>query len=207
MYRWQKETVKCWKLIEILIKPVLSGDPVPFWRLDPGSGMGKKNQDPDPGWSYFRSLKTIFWNKIIKFCDAMWIRIRDPEIFLTLDPGSGIRDGKNSDLVFGINIPDPQHWIEELSKENRTKKQNLTLLSLHREKCRKWDIYWRHMQPDYRNAIHHDGARKGKHTTHIPGQLNKQTWVSYPPPPPPPLSWGEEKGLNTDTSHAILLWL
>ncbi len=38
------------------------------------------------------SLETIFWVKILKFFDAN----EDPEIFLTLDPGSG------------INIPDPQ---------------------------------------------------------------------------------------------------
>jgi hypothetical protein len=37
----------------------------------------------------------------------MRIRIRDPES-LTLDPGSGIRDGKN--------IPDPQHCIQDVTK-------------------------------------------------------------------------------------------
>ncbi len=44
------------------------------------------------------SIETIFWVKILRFYDA------DPGsgIFLTLDPGSEIRDGKNSD-------PDPQH--------------------------------------------------------------------------------------------------
>jgi hypothetical protein len=26
--------------------------------------------------------------------------------------GSGIRDGKNSDPEIGINIPDPQHWLQ-----------------------------------------------------------------------------------------------
>jgi hypothetical protein len=46
------------------------------------------------------SLETIFWVTILQFFDA--------------DPGwkkfgSGIRDGKNSDLGSGINIPDPQH--------------------------------------------------------------------------------------------------
>ncbi len=39
------------------------------------------------------SLETIFWLKILKFFDA--------------DPGSGFRDGKNSDPGSGINIPDP----------------------------------------------------------------------------------------------------
>jgi hypothetical protein len=46
-------------------------------------------------------LETIFWVKILKLFDAY--------------PGSGIRDGKNSDpgwkkVGSGINIPDPQHW-------------------------------------------------------------------------------------------------
>ncbi len=42
------------------------GDPVPFWPLDPGSGMGK-NQDPGSGSGMnnpdqiSESLKTIFW--------------------------------------------------------------------------------------------------------------------------------------------------
>jgi hypothetical protein len=80
---------------------------MPFWPLDPGSGMGKK-QDPDPGSAsginipehISESLEKNFGLKILKFFDA------DPESFW---PGSGIRDGKNSDLGTGINIPDPQH--------------------------------------------------------------------------------------------------
>jgi len=66
---------------------------------DPGSGMDKKNQDPDPGSGsgmnipdhIASSFGTIFGVKILKFFDA------DP------DPGSGnlfdpgIRDRKNSD--------------------------------------------------------------------------------------------------------------
>jgi hypothetical protein len=47
------------------------------------------------------SLETIFWVKILKFFDA--------------DPGSGVRDGKNSDPGWkkfgsGINIPGLQYW-------------------------------------------------------------------------------------------------
>ncbi len=49
------------------------------------------------------SLETIFWVKILKFFDA--------------DPGSGDRDGKNSDPKWkhsdpasGI-VPDPQYWL------------------------------------------------------------------------------------------------
>ncbi len=51
-----------------------------------------KNQDPDPGWSYFRKLRKNFWVKIL------WC-------------GSGIRDEK---------IPDPQHCFPPW-KLNRTK--------------------------------------------------------------------------------------
>ncbi len=40
----------------------------------------------------------------------MLMRIRDPEIFLILDPGS--RMGKNSDPESEINIPDPQQWLQ-----------------------------------------------------------------------------------------------
>ncbi len=49
-----------------------------------------KNQDPDPGWILLdhisESLETIFWAKILQFCDAD----ADPGIFLTPDPGSGM---------------------------------------------------------------------------------------------------------------------
>jgi hypothetical protein len=37
--------------------------------------------------------------------------------------GSGIRDGKNSDPVSGINIPDPQHWAKHKGKKKRKKGQ------------------------------------------------------------------------------------
>jgi hypothetical protein len=57
-------------------------DPMPFWALDPGSGMGKKNQDPESGMNnpdhISESLETIFG---LKYFNS-WI---------------GIRDGKNSD--------------------------------------------------------------------------------------------------------------
>jgi hypothetical protein len=56
--------------------------------------MGK-NQDPIPGSGtgmhiqdlISDSLETFFWVKILKFFDAY----ADPGIFLTLDPGSGIK--------------------------------------------------------------------------------------------------------------------
>jgi hypothetical protein len=72
-------------------------DPVPFWPLDLGSGMGKKSgswsgiRDEQPG-SYFRELKNNFLgsNTLLLWC---W---------------SGIRDGKNWVQRSGIIIPDPQ---------------------------------------------------------------------------------------------------
>jgi hypothetical protein len=50
--------------------------------------MGK-NQDPDPG---SENLETIFLVKILKLFDAD----ADPGSENLFDPGSGIRDGKNS---------------------------------------------------------------------------------------------------------------
>jgi hypothetical protein len=44
---------------------------------DPGSGSGMNNSDV-----ISERIETIFWIKILQFFDA--------------DPGSGIRDGKNS---------------------------------------------------------------------------------------------------------------
>jgi hypothetical protein len=71
-------------------------DPVPFWPLDLGSGMGKKSGSG----SYFLKFRNHFGVKILKFFDE--------------DPGSGME--KNSDpgwkkVGSGINIPDPQHWL------------------------------------------------------------------------------------------------
>jgi hypothetical protein len=52
----------------------------------------------------FESLKQFFGLKILKFFDA------DPDpgsgIFLILDPGPGMEK-----FGSGINIPDPQHWL------------------------------------------------------------------------------------------------
>jgi hypothetical protein len=42
------------------------------------------------------SLETIFWIKILKLFDAN-ADLGSGNLFLTLDPGSEIRDGKNSD--------------------------------------------------------------------------------------------------------------
>jgi hypothetical protein len=70
--------------------------PVLFLPLDPGSGINI----PD---YISSSLETIFGVKILEFFDADL----DPEsgIFLTLDPGPGIKKNFGS----GINVPDPQH--------------------------------------------------------------------------------------------------
>jgi hypothetical protein len=73
-----------------------------------GSGIGKKSRsgirDEHPG-SYFPELRTQFFGlKKLQLFDA------DPdpgsEIFLTMDPGSGMEK-----FVSGLNIPDPLHWL------------------------------------------------------------------------------------------------
>jgi hypothetical protein len=63
------------------------------------SGSGMKISD-----HIFESLETIFLVKILKFFDTD--AEPDPHSGNHFDPGSGIRDGKNSDP--GINIPDLQ---------------------------------------------------------------------------------------------------
>ncbi len=50
-------------------------------------------------------LETIFWIKILKFFDSN----PDPGIFLTLDPGTGMEKIRS-----GIDIPDPQHWYQQV---------------------------------------------------------------------------------------------
>ncbi len=79
--------------------------------LDPG---WVKNKDPDPGSRLgmnipdhiSESVETIFLGKILKLFDTD--ADPDPGFGNFFDPGSGIRDGKNSDLT-GIHIPDSQH--------------------------------------------------------------------------------------------------
>jgi hypothetical protein len=84
--------------VETAYEPVLRiriRDPVPFWPLDPGSGMSKKSgsgsgiRDEQPG-SCLLKLRNQFWVKILKFfyVDPGWKKF-----------GSGI----------GKNIPDLQH--------------------------------------------------------------------------------------------------
>ncbi len=89
-------------------------DPVPFWPLDPGSGMGRKSasgsgiRDEQPG-SYFLELRNPFFLVFLglKYLNyLMRIGIRDPG---WRQFGSGIRNGKKSDPGSGINVPDPQH--------------------------------------------------------------------------------------------------
>ncbi len=58
-----------------------------FWPLDPGSGMGKKNQDPDQGWTtriiYPRAEKQFFGLKSKKI-----YRLKDDQAFsLSLELG------------------------------------------------------------------------------------------------------------------------
>jgi hypothetical protein len=63
-------------------------DPVPFWLLDPGSGMGRKSasgsgiRDEQPG-SYFLELRNhFFWVKILILWCGSRIRVGDSS-----DPG------------------------------------------------------------------------------------------------------------------------
>jgi hypothetical protein len=55
-------------------------------------------RDPD---HFSWSLETIFWVKIPKFFDA--------------DPGWKNSDPGWKKVGSGINIPDPQHWLRQLS--------------------------------------------------------------------------------------------
>jgi hypothetical protein len=60
-------------------------------------------------------MTTIFFSPL-SFVAVFGSGIRDPGSEIR-DPRSGIRDGKktkNQDPGSGINIPDPQHWIDVL---------------------------------------------------------------------------------------------
>ncbi len=78
-----------------------------FWPMDPGFGVDKKSRYgsgmniPD---HISESLITIFF---VKNWLSLWCGSGIRNLF---DPGSGIRDGKNSDPGSWINIPDPQYW-------------------------------------------------------------------------------------------------
>jgi hypothetical protein len=73
-------------------------DPVPFWPLDPGSGMGKKPRSGSGMFVVLRAYKQSFRLKIPKYL----MRIRIQNLF---DPVSGIRDGKKSDPDSGYKHP------------------------------------------------------------------------------------------------------
>ncbi len=90
-----------WSVLRIRIR-----DRVPFWPLDPGSGMGRKSasgsgiRDEQPG-SYFLELRNHFFVFFgLKYLHSL-MRIRDPG---WRQFGSGIREGKS-------RIRDPQHWF------------------------------------------------------------------------------------------------
>jgi hypothetical protein len=114
---------------------------VPFWPLDPGSGIGffriPGSRIPNPyfwelgdnflGKNFHNSLKIgpnfflrNFKNKIIfnfvKFVPAkkgMTKKFFHPSLLLLfLDPGSEIRDPGWVKIRIGINIPDPQHCLK-----------------------------------------------------------------------------------------------
>ncbi len=108
-------------------------DPVPFWPLDPGSGIGFfRIPDPNPyfwelsdsflGKKFYNSLKIgpnfflqhfktkIMYNFLtfVATLKEMTSNFFSPLSFVAVF-GSGM--GKNQDLGSGINIPDPQHWL------------------------------------------------------------------------------------------------
>jgi hypothetical protein len=71
-------------------------DPVPFWPLDPGYGMGRKSASgsgirDEQTRSYFLELRNHFFG--LKYLNSL-MRIGDPA---WRQFGSGIRDGKKSD--------------------------------------------------------------------------------------------------------------
>jgi hypothetical protein len=69
------------------------------------SGSGMRDEQPR---SYFLELRNHFLVFLgLKYLNSL-MRIRDPG---GRQFGSGIRDGKKSDPGSGINIPDPQHWL------------------------------------------------------------------------------------------------
>ena len=77
---------------------------------DPGSGAfntpGSGNRIRDENFrSYFRELRN---NLLGKNTLILWCGCGSGNLF---DPGSGIRNGKNSAPGSGINIPDSQHWF------------------------------------------------------------------------------------------------
>ncbi len=93
--------------------PLVRGDP--GWekvsiRIRDGrkSASGSGISDEQPG-SYFLEFRNHFFCFFLglEYLKSL-MRIRDPG---WRQFGSGIRDGKKSDLGSGINIPDPQRWF------------------------------------------------------------------------------------------------
>jgi hypothetical protein len=75
------------------------------------SASGSGIRDEQPG-SYSLELRNHFFglkslNSFMRIWDLGWRQF-----------GSGIRDGKKSDPGSGINIPDPQHWLRDISVQN-----------------------------------------------------------------------------------------
>jgi hypothetical protein len=68
-------------------------DPVPFWPLHPGSGMGKKSGSGSGMNNPDHNSKSLEKNFGLKYSNSLM----------------RIRDGKNSDP--GWKKSDPQHWI------------------------------------------------------------------------------------------------
>jgi hypothetical protein len=110
--------------------------------------------------------------------------------------GSGIRDKHP-----GSATKNKTMLLSSGCKKKNSPKNKISRYCLL--KCRKWDILAPHAARETIGMPYIMMVRVKGGNTQIPGQLNKQTWVSTPPPS----HWGGEKGLNTDTSHAILMWL
>ncbi len=67
----------------------------------------------------FKNLIILHFVKFVATKKCLTKNFHPSLFYLFLDPGSVIRDpgsgmGKNQDPGFGINIPDPQHWIQHM---------------------------------------------------------------------------------------------
>ncbi len=121
-------------------------DWVPFWPLDPGSGIrdgrqsasGSGIRDEQPG-SYFLELRNHFF----AFLGVKMLK------FFYEDPGSGmetvrIRDGKKSDPGSGINIPDPQHCFLPIPDPgSRGQKGNRSRIRIRNTEICHSNMFWR----------------------------------------------------------------
>jgi hypothetical protein len=132
-------------------------DPVLFWPLYSGSGAflipgsgirdGKKSRSYHPGSYHFPELRNPF---VLKYFNAlMRIRIRDPGIFLTLDPGSGmgkirIRDKHPGSATLLVWFCKTYRW-PKMIKQNYTIK--LTMINISGCWCEFHHCSWTNQGP------------------------------------------------------------